>query len=139
MLEQFLRIAKDQRLTVAAADVPNEAALRKCILIGFSDRVARVDSGTLRCDLVHGRRGTLTRESVARASSLLVIAEINEIGGRPEAAGCFLNNPVRGLESRGGTKTRIKSKSKIKIKIKSESQGETRIWKVWQDTASGRR
>jgi len=42
-----------------------------------------VDSGTLRCDLVHGRRGTLTRESVARASSLLVIAEINEIGGRP--------------------------------------------------------
>jgi len=83
LLEQFLRIAKDQDLTVAAAGVPKEAALRKCILIGFSDRVARVDSGTLRWDLVHGRRGTLTRESVARASSLLVIAEINEIGGRP--------------------------------------------------------
>ncbi len=83
LLEQFLHIAKDQGLTVRPADIPDDAALRKCVLIGFSDRVARVDAGTLRCDLVHGRRGTLTRESVARASSLLVIAEINEIGGRP--------------------------------------------------------
>jgi ATP-dependent helicase HrpB len=83
LLEQFLHIAKDQGLTVRPAGSPDEAALRKCILIGFSDRVARADAGTLRCDFVHGRRGTLARESVARASSLLVIAEINEIGGRP--------------------------------------------------------
>ena len=81
LLEQFLRIAKDTGLNVQRSQ--NSDALRKCILIGFSDRVARrVDEGTLRCALVHGRRGTLAKESVARNSSLLVAAEIREIGGR---------------------------------------------------------
>jgi len=81
LLEQFLRIAKDVGLQVQRSQ--NKDALRKCILIGFSDRVARrVDEGTLRCALVHGRRGTLAKESVARNSSLLVAAEIREIGGR---------------------------------------------------------
>jgi ATP-dependent helicase HrpB len=59
-----------------------DEALRKCILIGFSDRVARrMDEGSLRCELVHGRRGTLARESVARDSPLLVAAEVQELGG----------------------------------------------------------
>jgi len=81
LLQQFLRIAKDQGLPVQKTR--NADALRKCILIGFSDRVARrVDEGTLRCALVHGRRGTLAKESVARNSSLLVAAEVREIGGR---------------------------------------------------------
>jgi len=42
--EQFLRIARDEGLNVPASGVTkitNEEALRKCILIGFSDRVAR--------------------------------------------------------------------------------------------------
>jgi ATP-dependent helicase HrpB len=56
--------------------------LRKCILIGFSDRVARVDTDTRRCQLVHKRRGLLAKESVVRGSSLLVAAEIREVGGR---------------------------------------------------------
>ena len=56
---------------------------RKCILIGFSDRVARrIDEGTLRCELVHGRRGTLARESAVKDSPLFVAAEIQELGGR---------------------------------------------------------
>ena len=76
LLDQFLRIAKDEGWTVEAHEV-NEEALRKCILIGFSDRVARrIDEGTLRCELVHGRRGTLARESVVKDSPLLVAAEI---------------------------------------------------------------
>ena len=87
LLEQFLRIARDEglhaRLPEANSRVDNDEALRKCILIGFSDRVARrMDEGTLRCELVHGRRGTLAKESVARQSPLLVVAEIREIGGR---------------------------------------------------------
>jgi ATP-dependent helicase HrpB len=61
----------------------NDDALRKCVLIGFSDRVARVDQDTLRCAVVHGRRGALTRDSVARRAPLIVAAEIREIGGRP--------------------------------------------------------
>ena len=81
LLEQFLRIAKDTGLDVQRSK--NNEALRKCILIGFSDRVARrVDEGTLRCTLVHGRRGTLATESVVRNSALLVAAEVREIGGR---------------------------------------------------------
>lgn len=83
LLEQFLRIARDEGLTVKKTRDPNDEALQKCILIGFSDRVARrLDEGTLRCELVHGRRGTLAKESVARHSPLLVAAEIREIGGR---------------------------------------------------------
>ena len=81
LLEQFLRIATDTGLN--AQRLHDKDALRKCILIGFSDRVARrVDQGTLRCALVHGRRGTLAKESVARNSELLVAAEVREIGGR---------------------------------------------------------
>jgi ATP-dependent helicase HrpB len=42
----------------------------------------RIDEGQSRCELVHGRRGTLAKESVVRDSALMVIAEIQEIGGR---------------------------------------------------------
>src|SRR5208282_1065700 len=37
------------------------------------------DVGTLRCDLVHGRRGVLARESVVQNSPLLVVTEVHEI------------------------------------------------------------
>ena len=65
-------------------DPVDEDALSKCILIGFSDRVARrIDEGQSRCELVHGRRGTLAKESVVRKSPLMVVAEVQEIGGKP--------------------------------------------------------
>jgi ATP-dependent helicase HrpB len=80
--EQFLRIAEREGLDVRPRPAPDEA-LRKCILIGFSDRVARrTDQGTLRCEVVHGRKGVLARESVVRQSPLLVAAEIREVEGR---------------------------------------------------------
>ena len=80
LFEQFLRIAEREQLEVQARDVSDEV-LQKCILIGFSDRVARrLDMGTLRCELVHGRRGDLARESAVRHSPLLVAAEIREVG-----------------------------------------------------------
>ena len=47
-----------------------DEALQKCVLIGFTDRVARrLDQGTLRCELVHNRRGVLARESVVQHES----------------------------------------------------------------------
>ena len=50
---------------------------------GFSDQLAkRLDAGTLRCELVHKRRGVLARESAIQKAPLLVAAEISEIGGR---------------------------------------------------------
>ena len=80
LLDQFLRIAKAEGLDTQPRSVSDDA-LQRCILIGFSDRVARrVDSGTLRCELVHGRRGVLARESVVQRSPLFVVAEVREVG-----------------------------------------------------------
>jgi ATP-dependent helicase HrpB len=82
LLDQFLRIAEREGLDTKPREVKDEA-LQKCILIGFSDRVARrLDQGTLRCELVHNRRGVLARESVVQKSPLLVVAEVREIEGR---------------------------------------------------------
>jgi ATP-dependent helicase HrpB len=82
LFEQFLRIAKDEGLDTQPREVRDEA-LQKCILIGFSDRVAhRLDQGTLRCELVHGRRGVLARESVVQQAPLFVAAEVREIEQR---------------------------------------------------------
>jgi ATP-dependent helicase HrpB len=89
--EQFLRIASEQGLNTSKREAPNEA-LRKCILIGFSDRVARrIDEGTLRCELVHGRRGTLARESVVHGNALFVAAEVQELGGRQNEVNTVLS------------------------------------------------
>jgi len=88
--QQFLAIAADVGLTVQPGSVP-DAALQKCILIGFSDRVARrLDEGTLRCELVHGRRGVLARESVVQHSPLLVAAEVREIEGPDKSVNTLL-------------------------------------------------
>jgi ATP-dependent helicase HrpB len=89
--EQFLRIAKAEGLDTQPREVKDEA-LQKCILIGFSDRVARrLDQGTLRCELVHGRRGLLARESVVQHSPLFVAAEIREIEGRDREVNTLLS------------------------------------------------
>ncbi len=91
LFEQFLRIAKDEGLDTRPNDTPDEA-LQKCILIGFSDRVARrLDEGTLRCELVHGRRGVLARESRVHHSPLLVVAEIREVEGRDREVNTILS------------------------------------------------
>jgi ATP-dependent helicase HrpB len=91
VLEQFLRIAAKEGLDTKPREVKDEA-LQKCILIGFSDRVSRrLDQGTLRCDLVHNRRGVLTRESVVQKSPLLVVAEIREIETRDKEMNTILS------------------------------------------------
>ncbi len=91
LFEQFLRIAKDEGLDTRPNEVKDEN-LQKCILIGFSDRVARrMDQGTLRCELVHSRRGVLARESKVQQSSLFVTAEIREIEGRDREVNTILS------------------------------------------------
>ena len=91
LFEQFLRIAKDEGLDTRPNDVKDEV-MQKCILIGFSDRVARrLDQGTLRCELVHGRRGVLARESRVQHSPLFVVAEIREVEGRDREVNTILS------------------------------------------------
>ncbi len=85
LFQQFLDIAQDEGLDVRERRVDGEA-VRKCVLAGFSDHLARrLDAGTLRCELVHGRRGQLARESGIQQAPLFVAADISEIETRGEA------------------------------------------------------
>ena len=82
LFDHFLRIAERENLDIKPREIKDEA-LQKCVLIGFSDRVAhRLDQGTLRCELVHNRRGVLARESVVQHTPLLVAAEVREVEGK---------------------------------------------------------
>jgi ATP-dependent helicase HrpB len=82
LFAQFLEIAKGEGLDTGEGRVDG-TAVRKCVLAGFSDQLAkRLDAGTLRCELVHRRKGVLARESVIQKAPLLVAAEISEIEGR---------------------------------------------------------
>jgi ATP-dependent helicase HrpB len=77
--EQFLAIAREEGLEVAEQQT-SPGALARCVLAGFPDQVAvRLDEGTLRCALVHHRRGVLARESVVHRARLLTASEIREI------------------------------------------------------------
>jgi ATP-dependent helicase HrpB len=79
LFEQFLRVAEQQGLPLNERGADQDA-IRKCILTAFIDQLAlRRDQGTLRCDLVHARRGELARESAVRLSPLFVASEIDEI------------------------------------------------------------
>ena len=82
LFEQFLEIAAKEGLDVAEKRVEG-TAVRKCVLAGFSDHLAkRLDAGTLRCELVHNRRGVLARESAIQKAPLLVAVEVSEVQGR---------------------------------------------------------
>jgi len=84
LFEQFLEIAQDEGLDITEKRIDG-VAVRKCVLVGFSDHLARrLDKGTLRCELVHKRRGVLARESCIDEAPLLVSAEITEIESRGE-------------------------------------------------------
>jgi ATP-dependent helicase HrpB len=78
--EQFLAIARREGLNLESAQQEiREEEVRKCILAGFPDRLAkRMDRGTLRCEMAHGRRGVLARESVVQDASFLVVGEVRE-------------------------------------------------------------
>lgn len=91
LFQQFLDIARREGFDTQPREVA-DAVVQKCILIGFSDRVAhRVDSGTLRCDLVHGRRGVLARESAVQSAPLLVAAEVREVEGKDKTVNTLLS------------------------------------------------
>lgn len=82
LFAEFLKIAGREGLDVDEKRVEGEA-VRKCVLAGFSDQLAkRLDAGTLRCDLVHKRRGMLARESAMQRAPLFVAAEVSEVEGR---------------------------------------------------------
>lgn len=77
--EQSLSIARAEGLDIEEREA-EPGAIARCVLAGFPDQVAvRLDEGTLRCALVHNRRGVLARESVVHRARLLTASEIREI------------------------------------------------------------
>ena len=91
LFEQFLDIARREGLDIEARDVP-DTALQRCILAGFSDRLARrLDQGTLRCELVHSRHAQLARESVVQNATWLVAAEVREVQGSDRSLNTLLS------------------------------------------------
>src|SRR5215467_11385175 len=93
LFDQFLRIASAEGLDISEKPVDN-AAVQRCVLVGSSDHLARrFDAASLRCKLVHGRRGLLARESVVKAP-LFVASDVREVetgGGRDRALSVVLN------------------------------------------------
>ena len=93
LFEQFLRIAAEEGLDISEKHM-DRAAVQRCLLVAFPDHLAkRLDAGSQRCELVHGRRGTLARESVVKAP-LFVVAEVREVesgGGRERNLNVVLN------------------------------------------------
>ncbi|MCF7838830.1 MAG: ATP-dependent helicase HrpB [Candidatus Marinimicrobia bacterium] len=68
-----------------ALDTPpaTAAQIGRALLAAFPDRVARrCDQGSLRCELVHGRRGELARSSAVHHAPLLLVGEITELDDR---------------------------------------------------------
>ena len=84
LFEQFLHIAAEEKLDVAEKPM-DRAAVQRCLLVAFPDHLAKRFDDSQRCELVHGRRGTLARESVVKAP-LFVVAEAREVesGGTRE-------------------------------------------------------
>lgn len=79
VFDAFLSVAERQGLPLSKQPAEDDD-LCKCVLTGFSDQVAiRRDSGTLHCQLVHGRKGTLIRESAIKEAPLFVASEIDEV------------------------------------------------------------
>jgi ATP-dependent helicase HrpB len=77
--EQFLSIARGEGLDLEEREA-EPGAIARCVLAGFPDQVAvRLDEGTLRCALVHHRRGVLARDSVVHRARLIAASEIREI------------------------------------------------------------
>jgi ATP-dependent helicase HrpB len=91
LFDHFLKIAEREGLDIKSREIKDEV-LQKCVLIGFSDRVAhRLDQGTLRCELVHGRRGVLARESAVQHSPLFVVAEVREVENKDKDVNTILS------------------------------------------------
>ncbi|HON08911.1 MAG TPA: ATP-dependent helicase C-terminal domain-containing protein, partial [Verrucomicrobiota bacterium] len=91
VFKQFINIAGVKSLNIESENV-DEELIQKCILTGFSDRVAkRINEANLKCDIVHSGRGELARGSVVQNSQLFVAAEINEIGNHSGEASMILS------------------------------------------------
>lgn len=91
LFNQFLKIAEKEGLDTSPGKASDEN-IRRCLLLAFSDRLARrLDRGTVRCQMVHNRRGDIARESVIDDAEYFVASEIHEIEGRDKSVQTLLS------------------------------------------------
>ncbi|MES2707296.1 MAG: ATP-dependent helicase C-terminal domain-containing protein [Verrucomicrobiota bacterium] len=88
--QQILQAAGQQRLhdraATSAGASKNDEALRRCLMAGFADQLAkRRQPGQTDCDLTDQRQGQLVRESVVRDAPFFVAANLREAPGRGPA------------------------------------------------------
>lgn len=81
--QQLLTLAERSGLRAhddfGAAPTDAGDRLRACLLLAFSDHLAmRIDRGSPRCAIVHGRRGEIVRHSLVRDATLLVGTDLRE-------------------------------------------------------------
>ncbi|MCC5834851.1 MAG: ATP-dependent helicase HrpB [Opitutales bacterium] len=75
---QLMQVARSAGLETEQGETDG-ATIRRCLLHGFADHLARRRSrATLACDLVHGRRGEIRRHSVVHDAELLISSQIEE-------------------------------------------------------------
>lgn len=85
--QQIIQAAHQQRLhdRHASSVVPskNDEALRRCLMAGFVDQLAkRRDPGQSACDLTGQRQGQLVRESVVQEAAFFVAANLRDMPAR---------------------------------------------------------
>jgi ATP-dependent helicase HrpB len=85
--QQILHAAHQQRLydrdAAPASPAKNDEALRRCLMVGFVDQLAkRRTPGKPECDLTDQRQGQLVRESVVIDAAYFVAANLRETPSR---------------------------------------------------------
>ena len=84
--DQLLRIAEHRLGPSPAAPDDEDLALRRALLAGFADRVARRRKrGSDRVRMVGGRGGKLAPESVVKQADLLVAVQLDDNRGGPDS------------------------------------------------------
>ena len=86
---QILQAARRQGLgdhPAPAGSAPGTEALRRCLMAGFADQLAkRREPGLPDCDLTEQRQGRLARESVVSEAAFFVAASLREVPSRGPA------------------------------------------------------
>lgn len=87
--QQILQAAHQQRIYdrgAPAGTAKNDDALRRCLMAGFVDQLAkRREPGKPACDLTGHRQGQLVRESVVQDATFFVAANLREAPSRGAA------------------------------------------------------
>jgi ATP-dependent helicase HrpB len=74
---------RDDRAATPANPAKNDDALRRCLMAGFVDQLAkRREPGKTACDLTEQRQGQLVRESVVQDAPYFVAANMHQVPSR---------------------------------------------------------